>query len=99
MNNDVTGTIGIERTYALGNYQNIRVNVSFNNVPVKILTDPNTKGLVSAMLLSLAEKVYTDYVDMRKNMLNKSLDEIVAMLDETYKNSYDEFIKIFVNLE
>ena len=61
MNNEITTTMSIERTYVLGQYKNIKLFDSITNIPISIASNPESHALLRQLQILNLDSTYLQY--------------------------------------
>jgi lipase chaperone LimK len=87
----------IERTFSLGNYQNIRVTAAIDEIPLEQFTRKEVRDALIEFILVNIERIFMQYVDMRQRLSNLPYDEIARILNEQYEKTNLDVIKFLVD--
>ncbi len=87
----------VERTFSLGNYQNIRVTAAIDEIPLDQFSRKEVRDALVEFMLVNIERIFMQYVDMRQKLSNLTYDEIVRMLSEQYEKSNADVVKFLVD--
>lgn len=87
----------VERTFSLGNYQNIRVTAAIDEIPLDQFSRKEVRDALVEFMLVNIERIFMQYVDMRQKLSNLPYDEIARVLNEQYEKSNLELIKFLVD--
>jgi len=95
--NKMTRTLGTERLYAMGNYENIKFSNILLEIPEEVAMNPKAVGLLFTQQLLSCEIAYREYkglVDaLAKTEIGEALDLLKAKRQETYKELLEEITK------
>ena len=93
-------TVSMERTYAVGNYQNIKLYDSMVDLPEEVAMDNEIIMALRFLQIVQSEKTYYEYQKLRKNFANAEVtaedaiehltrlhEETVLKLQELFKNN------------
>lgn len=92
-----TRTIRYDRTFFLGQYKNIKVYHSLDNVPDKLWLNPEAVEKLSTLLLLAVERDFRRYQQLNKEIGGMSLEESLAYLNELRDETYKEIQEILQN--
>ncbi len=87
----------VERTFSLGNYQNIRVTAAIDEIPLEQFTRKEVRDALIEFILVNIERIFMQYVDMRQRLSNLPYDEIARILNEQYEKTNLDVIKFLVD--
>lgn len=90
-------TLGVERTYYLGEYKNIKLHDIFNEVPDELVTNPEFIGNIRLMQFARLEKDYREYLHVLKQINQLGFEDAMAILNDMETNAVDEIIKLIKN--
>lgn len=93
------GELRVERTYSLGNYQNIKILVAIDSIPFEQLTRKEIRDALTEFLLTNVERVFMQYLDLRSRLSKMPLDQVVEVLNQQYDALNQELAKVFVTSE
>jgi len=97
---ELTGSIGVERTYSLGNYINLKVTDTINNIPQAMLMDEEAIGALRALQLLRLDAVYFNYVK-DSNTFAKGLttEESLEMISQATVDTTEKLHKAVASKE
>jgi hypothetical protein len=88
--------LSVERTYSLGQYQNIKLYDSIS-LPEEVVFNIELLGKIRFLQFLQLDIGYRSYVELARNINNLSQDEIMSYLEETKLNTIDEIEQLFKN--
>jgi hypothetical protein len=87
--------LSVERTYSLGQYQNIKLFDSIGELPVEAITNPELVKQIRQLQLVQLELDYRNYIKLAEKLHPVSMDEAVAILEELKVNTIDTIKELF----
>lgn len=93
----VTKSISTERTYNLGNYQNVKFFESWNGIPEDLAVTPEFMALVQMFTFIRFELAYQEYLEEYEEIkkLKANPKELISYLEEKLNNISDDIVKTF----
>ncbi len=88
-------SLSVERTYPLGQYQNIKLFDSINNLPAEALTNPEMVGEIRQLQFIQLELAYRKYIKLAEKIHPHDMDEAIAILEELKVSTIDTIKNLF----
>ena len=83
-------TVGVERTFAIGDYNFIKPSEQLTNIPEEFVTDENFINKVRFIQLLNLELTYKKYVVLKMKLDTISPMDAIAELEKLKSNAMDE---------
>lgn len=87
--------LSVERTYSLGQYQNIKLFDSIGELPEEVITNPELVKQIRQLQLVQLELDYRNYIKLSEKLHPVSMEESVAILEELKVNTIDTIKDLF----
>jgi hypothetical protein len=95
--NPMTRSLSVERTYALAQYQNIKLFDSFNQVPYEFMLNQEMINKIRYLQLIDLELAYRRYIKLAEEFHDHSMDEALVMLQTIKIDTMSEIKNLFEN--
>jgi hypothetical protein len=93
--NPMTRSLSVERTYALAQYQNIKLFDSFNQVPYEFMLNQEMIDKIRYLQLVDLELTYRRYIKLAEKLHEYSIDEALVMLETIKIDTMNEIKNLF----
>ncbi len=87
--------LSVERTYSLGQYQNIKLFDSIGELPEEVITNPELVKNIRQLQLVQLELDYRNYIKLAEKLHPHGIDEAMAILEEIRVNTLDTIKGLF----
>ena len=91
-------TLTTTRLYSLGDFQNISLSDTIEDIPEELATDEKAMGLLRAIQLFQIERSYLKYRKLREATHSLSYEEASNLIEELDVKSSKKFINIFTDV-
>jgi hypothetical protein len=93
--NELTRSLSVERTYALAQYQNIKLFDSFNQVPYEFMLNQEMIDKIRYLQLIDLEMAFKRYIKLAEQLHDYSIDEALVMLETIKIDTMNEIKNLF----
>lgn len=97
---DISGikrSIGVERTYFLGNYKNLRLIDTISELPVKFVEDPSALEKLRLLQFITIELAFQKYIQLNKGFVQYTPEDAIPLLEELRTNTLEDLKIVFNN--
>jgi len=88
-------SLSVERTYSLGQYQNIKLFDSIGNLPEEVIFNSELINEIRFLQLVQLETHFREYVKLYEKLHTMNTEEARGYLEEIKLNTLDEIEKLF----
>jgi len=80
-------SVSVTRTYALGNYKNIKLTDTISDIPEELATNPEVMGALKFLQIVSIEQSYFNYVRDAESWHQLDIEDAIAKLDGLEKET------------
>lgn len=92
-------TIGLERTYVLGSYKNLKVTDYISNIPVNILLNAQAMKDLARLQWTRLDSVYFDYISNSPTLKEAvTSEEAVEMIEKIQETSFEKLMEAYASI-
>jgi hypothetical protein len=94
---EINRNLRVERTYALGNYINIKFTDEINNLPEKFITDPKALDTIRYLQFIQTELNYRRYIILANNLQIMEKEQAIEELEKLRTDTINDIKTLLTN--